>query len=179
MRIISGKHRGRVLLSFDGDRIRPTADRAKEAIFNIYKERIPNSRFLDLCSGSGGVGLEALSRGASVTLCDNSRESVALAKKNLALLKENCEVVLKDALEFLCTVKERFDFIFIDPPYSLEVGKKALAEIGKRRLLKDGGVVIYERDRAENDEYEGLKFISSRKYGKAVFNIYGVSDHEG
>lgn len=175
MRIISGKHRGRVLSSFDGDEIRPTADRAKEALFNIYKDLIPSSRFLDLCAGSGGVGLEALSRGAAVTLIDKSKQSVELIKLNLAKMKEDCNVVCMDALDYLRSTVERFDFIFIDPPYSSDVGLKALDIIAERELVSDSGVVVYERDREENADHGALRFINSRKYGKAVFNIYGVN----
>ena len=115
MRIISGKHGGRVLKSFKGDAVRSTSDRAKEALFNIFKDKIFGSKFLDLFCGSGSVGIEALSRGAIVTMCDVSKESVALTKANLALIKEDCVVVNADALSFLSSVKEKFDFIFIDP----------------------------------------------------------------
>ena len=115
MRIIAGKHKGRILSTFKGDAVRPTADRAKEALFNIFKDEICGASFLDLFCGSGNVGIEALSRGAVVTMCDNSKESVALTKKNLALIKEDCRVVFCDALDFLRSTKDRFDFIFIDP----------------------------------------------------------------
>ena len=171
MRIISGKHKGRILCSFEGSDIRPTADRAKEALFNIYKDRIAGKTFLDLFCGSGNVGIEALSRGAAVTLVDNSVKSVELSKKNLALIKENCEVVLCDALEYLRRTDKKFDYIFIDPPYAADTGLKALSIIGERNLLNDGGVAVYERDGAESEEIKGLYFIASRRYGKACFNI--------
>ena len=172
MRIIAGKHKGRILSSFKGDAVRPTADRAKEALFNIFKDEIAGSNFLDLFCGSGNVGIEALSRGAVVTMCDNSKESIALTKKNLALIKEDCRVILCDALDFLRTTSERFDFIFIDPPYRDEVGLKALKLVAERGLLTDRGTVIYERDEVVDEQIEGLSFISSRKYGKGIFNIY-------
>lgn len=177
MRIISGKHRGRLLSGFKGESIRPTADRAKEALFNIYKDQLLGRDFLDLFCGSGNVGIEALSRGASVVMCDVSAESVALTKKNLDLLGENCPVCKMDALDFLSSTTGRFDYIFIDPPYKDEVGLKALAVIGDRGLLKDGGIAIYERDREVCAEIKGLKFIRSRKYGKAVFNFYGRAEN--
>ena len=113
MRIIAGKHRGRVLKEFNGREIRPTSDRAKEALFNILQFDIAGSEFLDLYSGTGGIGLEALSRGAErVVFVDNSRESVKLLKENLAYLKEQAEVVESDALSFVSLTKDKFDLIF-------------------------------------------------------------------
>ena len=93
MRIIAGKHRGRVLKEFNGRDIRPTSDRAKEALFNILQFDVAGCSFLDLYSGTGGIGLEAISRGAEkVVFVDNSRESVKLLKENLAYLKEKAEI---------------------------------------------------------------------------------------
>ena len=176
MRIISGKHGGRVLKSFKGDSVRPTSDRAKEALFNIFKDKIYGSRFLDLFCGSGSVGIEALSRGAIVTMCDVSKESVALTKANLALIKEDCAVVNADALSFLGSVTNKFDFIFIDPPYKSDVGIKALKTIDERGLVNKGGFVVYERDREEAIETVNLEFVKSRKYGRNVFNIYKAKE---
>ena len=96
MRIIAGKHRGRVLKEFNGRDIRPTSDRAKEALFNILQFDVAGCSFLDLYSGTGGIGLEAISRGAEkVVFVDNSRESVKLLKENLAYLKEKAEIYNK------------------------------------------------------------------------------------
>ena len=105
MRKISGKHGGRVLKSFKGNDVRPTSDRAKEALFNKFKDIIRGARFLDLFCGSGSVGIEALSRGAIVTMCDNSEESLALTRANLALIKEDCKIVTSDELSFLRSAK--------------------------------------------------------------------------
>ena len=172
MRIISGKHGGRILRSFKGDAVRPTSDRAREALFNIFKDRIYGSKFLDLFCGSGSVGIEALSRGAIVTMCDRSEESIALTKANLALIKEDCRVIRSDALAYLESVTESFDFIFIDPPYASDVGIKALLKIDEKELLTDGGFAVFERDREEVVETTNLVFVRSRRYGKNVFNIY-------
>ena len=102
MRIIAGKHRGRVLKEFKGRDIRPTADRAKEAVFNILQTEIYGADFLDLFSGTGNMGLEALSRGAnSAVLVDSSKESVAIMQFNADLIKENSEVVCQDALTYV------------------------------------------------------------------------------
>lgn len=176
MRIISGKHGGRVLKSFKGDDVRPTSDRAKEALFNIFKDEIRGKTFLDLFCGSGSVGIEALSRGALVTMCDVSQDSVELTKANLALIKEDCRVIRTDALAFLSSVKERFDFIFLDPPYASDIGIAALKKIDEDLIVSGGGYVIYERDREEAIETVNLVFIRSRKYGKNVFSIYKAKD---
>ena len=96
----------------------------------------------------------------------------ALIRKNLALIGEDCRVVLSDALSFLGSTKEVFDFIFIDPPYDSDVGEKALCVIGERKLVAAGGVVVYERDREQAVFADGLSFERARRYGKAVFNIY-------
>ena len=172
MRIIAGKHRGRVLKEFKGREIRPTSDRAKEALFNILQFDIARSEFLDLYSGTGGIGLEALSRGAErVVFVDNSRESVKLLKENLAYLKEQAEVVESDALSFVSLTKDKFDLIFLDPPYSVNATEVVETAI-KRGLLKDGGRIIYEH----SEDFEAVALsaekVDSRKYGIAVFDFF-------
>ncbi len=172
MRIIAGKHRGRVLKEFDGKDIRPTSDRAREALFNIFSGKVPDSSFLDLFSGTGAVGIEAISRGANfVVMVDIRRESVDLIKKNLALVKENATVVNKDGIDYLNSLNRKFDFIFIDPPYNSDLGYKALETIGKRKLLALKGFAIFESDK-ECGEIPLLIKTSVRRYGKNVFNIF-------
>ncbi len=172
MRIIAGKHRGRVLKEFDGKDIRPTSDRAREALFNIFSEKIPDCTFLDLFAGTGAVGIEAISRGAKkVVMVDIRRESVELIKKNLALVKESAVVYNKDGIEYLKSTTEKFDFIFIDPPYKSDLGYIALELIGKEKLLQKNGVAVFESDReCENLPY--LQKTSVRRYGKNIFNIF-------
>lgn len=171
MRIIAGKHRGRVLKEFKGREIRPTSDRAKEALFNILQFDIAGSEFLDLYSGTGGIGLEALSRGAErVVFVDNSRESVKLLKENLAYLKEQAEVVESDALSFVSLSKDKFDLIFLDPPYSVNATEVVETAI-KRGLLKDGGRIIYEHSEDFEAVVLSAEKVDSRKYGIAVFDF--------
>ena len=173
MRIIAGKHRGRVLSSFKGEEIRPTSDRAKEALFNILQGKISGSRFLDLFCGTGSVGIEALSRGAKeVTLVDLSKESLLLAEKNLNSIGERAETVLSDATSFVKTNKTReYDIIFLDPPYKAGVSE-LLEEIGKSGILISGGTLIYEHAEKEPLEVIGLRLTDSRRYGIAVFDFY-------
>ena len=174
MRIIAGKHRGRVLKEFKGRDIRPTSDRAKEAVFNILQTEIAGSKFLDLYAGTGNMGLEALSRGAEkVVMVDSSKESVAIQKFNLEMIRENAEIVCADALTFVSSTREKFDIIFLDPPYDVDA-TPVLEGIAKNSLLSDGGIVIYEH--SENfkvGEIDGLELKDTRKYGVAHFEFYG------
>ena len=120
MRIVGGKYRSRVLAEFQGEEVRPTSDRAKEALFNILSLKIPLSRVLDLFSGSGALGIECLSRGASsVTFNDKRAESVKLLKTNLQKLgveRECVEIYSHDYLVCLAQLKGAFDLILLDPP---------------------------------------------------------------
>lgn len=122
MRIIAGEYRGRVLKSPSDTRTRPTSDRLRETLFNILAPRIIGARFLDLCAGTGAVGIEALSRGASfVTFVDLSRKMYSLIETNLKLCraeKEHYEIVLSDATDFLKREQTNYwDIVFYDPPY--------------------------------------------------------------
>ena len=178
MRIIGGKYRSRVLADFTGDAVRPTSDRAKEALFNILSLRLFGARVLDLFSGSGALGLESLSRGAKeVVFNDYAKESLAILKKNLTALKipvngEETKLSNADYLVFLESVRGQFDLIFLDPPYAQEYGKRALERIAQRGLLAQGGVAVYERDRPFEGKIEGLEVYDERKYGKTYFTFF-------
>lgn len=170
MRIISGKFRGRVLASFDGRDIRPTSDRVKESLFNILSDEIAGSRVLDMFCGSGSLGLECISRGAAfVQFNDVSKDSLALLKKNLRGIEEG---FLITNLDYACCVKagDRFDIIFIDPPYASDAGKPALKIAAK--TLSDGGVAVFERDRPFEGEVDGLEKTDERKYGKTYLTFF-------
>ena len=177
MRIIGGKFRSRVLATFEGDAVRPTADRVKESLFNILSLRFYGARVLDLFSGTGALGLESLSRGArEVVFNDRSKESVAILKKNIRALKveegKEAKVFNLDASVLLDSMKEPFDLIFIDPPYALDVGVKAVEKIAKKGLLTQGCVLIFERDKPFEGDVEGLEKYDERKYGKTVLTFF-------
>ncbi|MGN1104051.1 MAG: 16S rRNA (guanine(966)-N(2))-methyltransferase RsmD [Candidatus Coproplasma sp.] len=175
MRIISGKHRGRKLAEFTAEGIRPTSDRAKESLFNILSTKIAGATVLDLFCGSGSIGLECVSRGADkVYFVDKSASSIAVLKKNISLLKEegSCVVTVSDFKVYLTNCTQKFDVIFLDPPYAEEFGTPALTAIAKRGLLKEGGVAIYERDRAFQGDIPGLEKVDERKYGKAFLTFF-------
>ncbi|MBR1891350.1 MAG: 16S rRNA (guanine(966)-N(2))-methyltransferase RsmD [Clostridia bacterium] len=172
MRIIGGKHKGRKMKSFDGFYIRPTSDRAREALFNIFSAMINGCRFLDGFCGSGLVGIEALSRGASVVMTDVSAKSVALTKENLALINESATVIKIDCIDYLKTTDQKFDLIFLDPPYAIDAGERALEIIAERRVLNSGGYVVIEKDKPVQMQINGLIVEKIKKYGKAYFTVY-------
>lgn len=151
MRIISGLYRGRVLRSPFGKKTRPTSDRLRESLFNVLTPKInENTRFLDLCAGTGAIGIEALSRGAGfTTFVDKSRRSCALIEENLDLLE-----IPEDETEIFCSPAEKFvsreqnkgwDIVYYDPPYSTNYNI-VLHEFGFNQpdLLKNDGVFIAE-----------------------------------
>lgn len=177
MRIIGGKYRSRVLAGFTGDDVRPTSDRAREALFNMLATKMYGARVLDLFSGSGALGIESLSRGAKEAVFnDNSKESLAILKKNLNALKieigKEAKIFHYDYSVFLDTAQGQFDCIFIDPPYRFEYGAKALEKIARLKLLAENGVVVYERDRPFVGEIDGLEKYDERKYGKAYLTFF-------
>lgn len=180
MRVISGTYRGMKLAEFKGEDIRPTSDRVKESLFNILISRIAGSTVCDLFCGSGSLGIECLSRGAEkVCFNDISADSLAVLKSNLARLKGGAYAVTNSDYErFLLTAREPFDIIFIDPPYRFEYGKRALEIIAERKLLNDGGVAVYERDRTFTGDINGLELCDERKYGKTWLSFFRPSNRE-
>ena len=173
MRIIGGKYRGKSLAAFKGKEIRPTADRVKESLFNILAPEIHGSNVLDLFSGSGGVGLEALSRGADfVVFNDFSKDSLAVLKKNCAALKVEPKIYNLDFRELLKSLDITFDVIFIDPPYKSGYGRVALELIAERKLLNTGGVAVFESDKPFTDEIANLVKYDERKYGSTYLTFF-------
>ncbi len=178
MRIIAGKYRGLNLAEFKGAEIRPTADRVKESLFNILSPLILGAEVLDLFCGSGNLGIECLSRGAkSVHFNDISKASVEVFKKNAAKLngKEKYTVTNYDFKRCL-DATEDFDLIFIDPPYASDAGIEALKIISRDDKLKEGGVAVYERDRAFEGEIAGLEMFDERKYGKTYLSFFRAGE---
>ena len=181
MRIIGGKFRSRVLASFDGEDVRPTADRVKESLFNILSLRFYGARVLDLFCGTGALGLESLSRGArEVVFNDQSKQSVTLLKKNLKTLKlqegNEVKVCNLDASVFLDGAREPFDLIFIDPPYALGAVSDAIDRLVRADMLRRGAIVVAESDRAtpfeNHEELENLfTDLRHKTYGPSHIHI--------
>ena len=172
MRIIAGKHRGRVLAEFRGMEIRPTSDRVKESLFQIIGDRLAGARVLDLFCGSGALGLESLSRGAKEAVFnDVSRESLAVLKKNLAALREEGQVMQSDYAACLMRMRGKFDIIFCDPPYKMDCREDVLARIAAHDRLAAGGVVIWESER-EEEAPAGWRRRDLRSYGRTKIAFF-------
>ena len=161
-----------MLAPIKGMAIRPTPDRVKESLFQILSNRIQGARVIDLFAGSGALGLECLSRGAQEALFnDASRESVAMIEKNLRSAGESAKVFNLDFRTFLNRIEGKFDLIFCDPPYKEEYLKEILCIIEERKLLHEGGLVIYESERKECGK-EGWTLVDSRGYGRVNISMW-------
>ena len=186
MRIISGICRGRKLAQIQGYDIRPTSDRAREAIFNILGPGIRDSRVLDLFAGTGALGLEALSRGAKhVVFIDSAHNSCTTIQKNIALCKmtEKASMIHHDIIgqplpEVLVT--EPFDFIFLDPPYSKGYAEKTLDKEFFTDILAPKGIIIVEQSHGESlaNEFSGLDIYRQKKYSKTLISFLKKSCNE-
>ena len=174
MRIIAGKNKGKKLKSFDGDAIRPTSDRARESLFNILSPRLLGCDFLDLCCGTGAVGIEAISRGANaVTFVDSSKDSAKIAEFNLKSIGNDTRVNVCDANRFVDQTYQKFDIIFFDPPYAFMGFEDIMKGVKERKLLKEDGLFIYEHSADKpSAEINGFTLTDTRKYGIAIFDFY-------
>ena len=183
MRVISGIAARRKLISPAGREIRPTTDRIKETLFNILAPDIYGSDFLDLFSGSGGIGIEALSRGAeSAVFVDNGKMAIDCTNKNLELtgLGSKASVFRMDAagaVRRLFSTGKKFDIIFMDPPYGKGMEQDVIFALNECRILKPDGMIIVEAsDDTQFDFVEQTDFLVTRekKYGsnKHIFIAY-------
>ena len=177
MRIISGKYRGRNLVSFEGKDIRPTIDRVKESIFNVIQFGIANSRFIDLFAGTGSMGIEAISRGAKeVIFSDNANSSLNILKQNLKGIEGEYKILNRDYREALNSIVEKVDYIFVDAPYALDCILDIVKIIKARDLFTQDSYLIYEHD--DTKEYTLPKdfYIEKTKvFGKVVVDYIKLS----
>ena len=163
-----------------GEKVRPLTDRVRGALFNILSAKAVESEFLDLFAGTGAVGIEALSRGASrAVFVELNRKAVELIRENLALtgFSERAEVFLADALRAIGLLSgkgERFDLIFIGAPYDSPILAKVIEKIAESELLKPDGILIAEhRKQHQLDPFYGkIKLYREAKYGETVLNFY-------
>lgn len=171
MRIISGKYRGRKIKGYDILGTRPTMDRVKESIFGIIQGYVKGSTVLDLFAGSGSLGLEAISNGARrLVLVDNNKKVTDVLKENIKSFDDDIDIITIDYKKYLKTTLDKFDIIFLDPPYRAGLLNKALKVIEERNLLNDGGIVICEFENI-NVETNFLLF-KEKKYGPKTVCIY-------
>ncbi len=186
MRIIAGNFKGKKILEPKDKETRPLKDLTKESIFNIinhsnkFSVNLEGSNVLDLFSGTGSFGLECLSRKAKhVTFVENYKEILTILKKNLLNLKSinNYEIIQKDILNNLVisNLKQKFDIVFLDPPYKEKDLNKLLSSIMKFKLIKNHGIIIIHRHKNQKDKFpNSLKIIEEKIYGisKIIFGIY-------
>ena len=176
MRVITGTARGTNLKAPDGILTRPTADRVKQALFNIIQYDIAGEA-LDLFAGSGQLGIEALSRGASrAVFVDERAEALAVVRENLRRthLTEKAEIVRGDYLTYLSGCKKRFRLIFLDPPYAEKYLENAIKRISEIDILAEGGIIVSERpaDKPLVDDFSGLVRSKDYIYGKTAITLF-------
>ena len=169
MRIVSGKFRAKKLCPPSHD-IRPTLDKVKQALFTKLQFQIEGAAVLDLFSGSGALGIEAISRGArKVVFVDSNTKSIDLTKKNVSSLKLDgaCKIEIKksDFLTYLESAKEKFDIIILDPPYEKGFYNPALEAIFKNNLLTEEGVIVCEHLRTHPLSQDFFEVMDIKNYG--------------
>jgi 16S rRNA (guanine(966)-N(2))-methyltransferase RsmD len=183
MRVIGGKFKGLKLMPPNDLGIRPTSDRLKEALFSIleskkYNININNSSVIDICSGTGALGIEALSRGANkIYFIDQETKSIQTIQKNISKLKINNEdeifiKVIKDkSTKALKKINHVFDIVLIDPPYKTKIIEETLQDLKNYNLIKTHSYIFAESSNAEIFDFNGYELLDTKKYGKSKLTI--------
>ena len=175
MRVISGKYKGKNLKGFNIDGTRPTMDRVKESLFAMIQNNISDSAVLDLFAGSGSLGIEAISNGAKEAyFVDNNIELINIIKNNTKDIKDEVHIIKSDylsALNLFKNSKIKFDIIFLDPPYKLNLINNCLNKIIEYDLLNKDGIIVCEYE-SEEIENNNLKILKDKKYGSKKIRIY-------
>ena len=177
MRVITGKARGISLKTPDGMATRPTADRVKEAMFSIIQFDIPGAKVLDLFGGTGQLGIEALSRDAkSAVFVDEREDACKLIRENLkrTKLSDSARVIRSDYANYLKNCAERFDIIFLDPPYAEVFLENSLNFITEIDILESGGIIVSERPVGKElvCEFPGYTRSKDYKYSSTILTIF-------
>jgi len=176
VRVVAGKYRGKKLKEFNLDSTRPTLDRVKESIFNLIQFDVQGAVVLDLFSGTGALGIEAISRGAKKTyLIDSNPQAIKIITENLKGINEDYVIKNTDAFSFL-KGKETFDIVLLDPPYATDLGLKAIDYLIKNHKINEDGIIIFETSAQFNFNFEYPNYeVSKRKYGTVyVYKIVRV-----
>jgi 16S rRNA (guanine966-N2)-methyltransferase len=180
MRIIAGQYKGRKLIDIKGKKIRPTSDRIREALFSILSQKLNNAVVLDLFAGTGALGLEALSRGAAKSIfVDKSKYAITIINKNIELLniENKADTVLMDA----CIIQkqktifnQKFDLIFMDPPYDKDFIVKMFKNVNLSDMVKDESILIAEHSIRDNDfdDILGFGLFDRRTYGRTMISFF-------
>ena len=176
MRVITGTARGRRLLTLEGDDVRPTTDIVKEALFSIIQFEIEGRKVLDLFGGCGQLAIEALSRGASYAVMgDSSPEAVTVIRKNALKTKlaQNTRILNVDYKTLIKGLekREKFNIVFLDPPYASGLIEDALARLVRADILAPNAIVICESDSPDPKTCEGLVQRRFSKYGRVYLTV--------
>ena len=176
LRIITGTAKGKKLKTLEGEATRPTSERIKEAVFSAIQFDVENRRVLDLFAGCGQLGLEALSRGAaSVMFIDSAREAMDVVKENVRTtgFADRSKYLVSDWRNYIrkASGREKFDLVFIDPPYAMECCADAVERLINAELIAPGAIVVLESGTENPDfsEREDIEVLKSTHYGKKTF----------
>lgn len=179
MRIISGKYAKRNLFTLKSNKTRPTSDKVKESLFNSLGQFFNGGNVLDLYAGSGALGIESVSRGYDhASLVDINHAACSIIKKNVALTKEENRFSVYNmrsnaALKLFAENQEKFDLVFLDPPYAKEKIAKDMLQMDKLGLLNANATVIAETDdHTELGDISGFSLIKEHHLGKTIVRIY-------
>ncbi len=175
MRVVGGTARGRKLTTLEGMDVRPTTDKVKESVFNIIQFEVPGSSMLDLFAGSGQMGIEALSRGAeNAVFVDSSRKSLNIVKTNVDTVgfSDRAKLIMSDSTAYLGRTSEKFDIVFLDPPYHCGLIDKAFGYLPQ--VLKDTSVVICETKADEElpETFGDFEIKKTYKYSAIKITVY-------
>ena len=172
MRVIAGLAKGHQLFSPEGEETRPTLDRVKESVFSILYPYLREAVVLDLFAGTGGLGIEALSRGATCAdFVDNNKKAYDCIIRNLrkTRLEDKASVHFTAYEKYLSTCHKKYDIVFLDPPYNKGIEEKVFAELGKN--LNEASVVVLETEYLP-ESFEGFEIIKQAKYGRVYITLY-------
>ncbi len=188
MRIIGGKFKGHPLVSFQASHIRPTTDRVKESLFNMLQFYMEGSRVLDLFSGTGSLGLEALSRGAhSVLFVESNRKSLDIIRRNFQQLKlketrgteplqaDELRIVGKDVIQFLDEYQgDAFDIVLIDPPFTEAMAHEVMLHLKESKVFHSSTLIAIESGQREQieEDYSPLIRYNQRNYGDKFLSLF-------
>ena len=181
MRVITGTARGKKLITLEGMDVRPTSDMVKEAIFSIVQFELAGAKVLDLFAGSGQLGIEALSRGASLAVfVDSSTESVRVTRENLKNtgLAQKSRVVAMDSFAYLSGCKDEFDIALVDPPYSKDIINQILPKLVEK--MSDNGIIVCEHDKKDelSEKFGDFCRFKTYSYGRIALTTYRKRNEE-
>lgn len=186
MRVISGNYGGRRLKSLTGENTRPTTDKVKESIFNMIGPYFDGEEVLDLFSGSGGLAIEAVSRGCNHAVCvDKNYQALQVIKENIGITKEpekftTLKLDADRAIEKLAHEQYKFDLLFLDPPYAKQKILDQIIKMSELDLFKESAIIICETDKIVELPEQIADFIQTRKqtYGITSVTIYRKEDKQ-